>query len=41
MILSEKEFLKFKLEWLEITTLIQKNLPDDKDYALTCTDLSY
>ena len=41
MILSEKELLQFKLEWLTITTLIKNNLPDDVDYALTCTDLSY
>lgn len=41
MILSEKELSKFKLEWLEITTLLKNKLPDNKDYALTCTDLSY
>ena len=41
MILSEKELLHFKSEWLTITTLIKNNLPDNKDYALTCADLSY
>lgn len=41
MILSEKELLQFKLEWLTITTLIKNKLPDNVDYALTCTDLSY
>ena len=41
MVLTEKELLQFKLEWLEITTLIKNNLPDNVDYALTCEDLAY
>lgn len=41
MNMSKREYLKFKRDWLEITHLIKTNLPDDKDYALTCIDLSY